>query len=530
MGGITFVDTSVEPESHTTILKNLSQAEALNQLALDASALVGQNLIQSQVQNQSSGSFSISDFLVPGLQSKAWEDWQVADELNPFATGMDSQDFTTDLAALPFQFGLDGMWDTTTAAGLPADQAYDEFVFDLTPSNFASPETVNVADLIVGPNSMAPSVSPQELAISSMPTDYNYEDLALANFYGFTEHDSVVSDSDLGSDLSEVDSSSDEEDDDDESEDEEEEDEIEVLAKAHDQICPKQTGPTEQNVVDVVESAAGQGHLSVEDLDVAISMSLTTKDSRESVAPQQQQEQEQRPRTESPNKRFMEETLVARINNDLGPEHMAGLFKILKGTVGQDDNDEDEDEEMEVDLSRLDEATLVELYQYVETCCMQTIKSIFTAKEQECKRAATAAAKAQQESLERARYLETRTPELSPSHSYSSASPSPPHPSFSSYNLNGCGSSNNKKRTATTSTLGTNYYERSGVEERTEALWMAAQHKSKRKRMINNSPACMGGGGTGKGRRIQKSFEQVQEDQDEDMEIGEDDEIDVVGI
>ncbi|KAF9353848.1 hypothetical protein BGX26_008403, partial [Mortierella sp. AD094] len=528
---ITLVDTSVEPESHTTILKNLSHAEALNQLALDASALVGQNLVQSQVQNQSGGSFSISDFLVPGLQSKAWEDWQVADELNPFATGMDSQDFTTGLTALPFQFGLDSMWDTTTAAGLPADQAYDEFVFDLAPSNFASPETVNVADLIVGPNSMASSVSPQELAISSMPINYNnYEDLALANFYGFTDHDSAVSDSDLGSDLSEVDSSSDEEedDDDDDGEDEDEEDEEdEVLAKVQDQICPKQTDSTEQNVSDVVESAAGQGHLSVEDLNIAIAMSLTTKDSSEFVAPQQQQQQ---PRTEDPNKRLMEETLVARINNDLGPEHMAGLFKILKGTVSQDDNGEDDDEEMEVDLSRLDEATLVELYQYVETCCMQTIKSIFTAKDQERKRAAAAAAKAQQESLERTRYFETITPELSPSHSYSSASPSPPHPSSSSYNVNGCGSSNNKKRSAATSTLCTNYYERSGVEEQTEALWMAAQHKSKRKRMINNSPVCMGGGGTGKGRRIQKSFEQVQEDQDEDMEIGEDDEIDVVGI
>ncbi|KAF9101609.1 hypothetical protein BGX27_011401 [Mortierella sp. AM989] len=525
MGGITLVDNSVEPECHTTLLKSLSHAEALNQLALDASALVGQNLTQSQPLNQPAGSFSISDFLVPGLQSKAWEDWQVTDELNPFATGMDSQAFTADLTALPFQFGLDSMWDTTNNSTLPADQTYDEFVFDLAPSNFASPETVNVADLIVGPNSMAPSVSPQELAMSNMPANYNnYQDLALANLYGFTEHESEVSDSNLGSDLSDVDSSSDDEEDDDEEDEEDQDDDGEEPHQVQAQVSPIESDSTVQSVTDTVESVAELDISSVEDLNVAIAMSLTTTDSFELPAPQQQQQ----PMVEDPNKRLMEETLVARINNDLGPEHMAGLFKILKGTVSQDDAEEDDEEEMEVDLSRLDEATLVELYQYVETCCMQTIKSIFTAEDQERKR--VAAAKAQQRLSEKARYFEQRTPELSPSHSYSSASPSPPHPSSSSYNVNGCGSSNNKKRSAATSTSCTNYYERSGVEEQTEALWMAAQHKSKRKRMTNNSPICMGGGGTGKGRRIQKSFEQVQEDLDEDFEIGEDDEIDVVGI
>ncbi|KAF9581433.1 hypothetical protein BGW38_001542, partial [Lunasporangiospora selenospora] len=75
------------------------------------------------------GAFSISDFLVPSLQTKTWEDWQVADELNPFASGPEAQTFATDLSGLSYQFGLDGMlgstmWDTT--AGVPADQAYDE--------------------------------------------------------------------------------------------------------------------------------------------------------------------------------------------------------------------------------------------------------------------------------------------------------------------------------------------------------------------------------------------------------------------
>ncbi|KAF8984429.1 hypothetical protein BGZ46_008085 [Entomortierella lignicola] len=512
MGGITLVDTPVESENPSSILKNLSHVEALNQLALDASALIGQNL--SQPQNQSNfGSFSISDFLVPGLQSKAWEDWQVADELNPFATGVDSQDFSNDLAALPFQFGLDGMWDTTTTttatSGLPSDQAYDEFVFDLAPSNFASPETVNVADLIVGPNSMAPSVSPQELAMSSIPFNYNnYQDLALASLYGFTEQDSAISDSDLGSDLSQVDSSSDDDDEDeDEEEDEEDEDETEEPEQTLGEI---ESDKSEENLVDIVEGVVNQDQFLAEDLSAAIAKSLTATTISEPPKLQQL--------VQDPNKRLMEETLVARINNDLGPEHMAGLFKILKGS----DVDDDEEEEMEVDLARLDEATLVEVYQYVETCCMQTIKSIFIAEDQERKRAA----KVQQEALERSSYY--RTPELSPSHSYSSASPSPSHPS--SYNVNGYVSGNNKKRSATASTACTNYHERSGIEEQTEALWMTAQHKSKRKRMTNNSPVCMGGGGTGKGRRIQKPFEQVQEDQDEEYEIGEDDEIDVVGF
>ncbi|KAI1319131.1 hypothetical protein EDD11_004774 [Mortierella claussenii] len=523
MGGITLVDTPTPSECHATSLKTISRAEALNQLALDASALVSQSAQGQQHASTAAGSFSISDFLVPGLQSKAWEDWQVADELNPFASGVSPQDFTSDLAALPFHFGLDGMlgnamWDNTigaanVATGLPADQAYDEFVFDLAPSNFATPATVNIADLLVGPNSAAPSVSPLDLAASAMPANFNnYEDLALANLYGFTEHESDVSDSDLGSDLSDADdgdSSSDEEDEDDEGEDENDQSQPAISAQ------------------DVAEA----NRLLDEDLSTAMAMSMAT------AAPVlvAQQKQQQQPIAEDPNKRRMEEALVARISNDLGPEHMAGLFKILKRAHDQEDADEDEDEEMEVDLSRLDEATLVELYQYVETCCMQTMGFILAAEEQERKRAAAAAKAREEEQLmvERERLLAQRTPELSPSHSSTSSSPSPPHPSSSSYNVSGCGSSNNKKRSATASISCTTYYERSGVEEQTEALWMSAQHKSKRKRVNNNSPACMGGGGTSKGRRKQKSMSEKQQhdDQFENFEeIGEDDEIDVVGI
>ncbi|KAF8926311.1 hypothetical protein BGZ58_011292 [Dissophora ornata] len=440
MGGITLVGTPAEPDCHTTTTTKLKnrQAEALNQLALDASALIGQSPTQfHHSQIQGNASFSISDFLVPGLQSKAWEDWQVADELNPFA----------------------------------------------------------------------------------MPANYNnYQDLALASFYGFTEQELSLSESDLGSDLSEVESLSDDDEDDEEEEDEEEEDDEPV--------------PADQDAIIALVEDDDDVQLSA-----AVNMSLTTMESPEpstvienSPIVAQQQQQQQQPATADPNKRRMEEALVARINNDLGPEHMAGLFNILKSSSGQGDAEEDDDEEMEVDLSRLDETTLVELYQYVETCCMQTLGSILAAEEQERKRAA-AAAKAEREALERARYYEQRTPELSPSHSSSSSSshsPSPPHPS--SVN-SGCGSSNNKKRSATASTSCSNYYERNGVEEQIEALWMTAQHKSKRKRVNNNSPVCMGGGGTGKGRRIQKSFEEVQGNvQEEDMEFDEDDEIDVVGI
>ncbi|KAG0263164.1 hypothetical protein BGZ95_003874 [Linnemannia exigua] len=534
MGAITLVDTPTEIEGSFSNLKNLSQAEVLHRLALDANNLASQGLIQ-QHQGPSAGSFSISDFLVPGLQTKSWEDWQVTDELNPFATTADAQTYSANLAPMSFQFGLDGMmmgdatWDAATA-GLPSDMTYDEFVFELSPSHFSTPATINVADLIVGPESVTSStvVSPRDL---QMPLSHTtFEDLAMADFYGFTEHDDAgVFDSDSGSDLSDVDSLSD---DDDEDDDDDEKAEEEVVATNK----TNNLAPISESVVDL------------EDATYTLALSAASTPQFAS--------QQTRIMIEDPNKRRMEEALVARINNDLGPEHMSGLFKILRGGDAEDD---DEDEELEVDLSRLDETPLVQLYQYVETCCMQTLGLILAAEKEEQERqkkdaAAAAAAleaakKAQQEqeAREYARELEMRsTPELSPSHYSSSSSspsvsPSPPH--HSSYSATECGSSNNKKRSATNSTSCTTKYERNDVEKQAEALWMNSQHKSKRKRMNNNSPVCMGGGGTGKGQRIKKSMmmmdqeeqqlqqlQQQQQQGEESEEIGEDDEIDIVGF
>ncbi|KAG0296940.1 hypothetical protein BGZ96_008129 [Linnemannia gamsii] len=523
--------TPTEIEGSFSNLKNLSQAEVLHRLALDANNLASQGLIQ---QASAPGSFSISDFLVPGLQTKTWEDWQVADELNPFATTADAQTYSTNLVSMPFQFGLDGVmmgdatWDAATVAaagGLPSDIAYDEFVFDLSPSHFLTPATINVADLIVGPDSAASAtvVSPRDL---QMPLSHGaYEDLALADFYGFTEQDDTcIFDSDSGSDLSDVDSLSDDDDEDDDENDDDDDNTDDVTMNNTNNY---DLAPVSESVIELE--------------DATNTLALSAANVPEFAT------QQTRVAKEDPNKRRMEEALVARINNDLGPEHMSGLFTILRGGDAEDD---DEDEELEVDLSRLDETTLVQLYQYVETCCMQTLGSILAAEKEEQehqkKEAAAAAAalaaakKAQQkqEALKYARALEMRsTPELSPSHSSSSSSPSvspsPPHHQ-SSYSAIECGSSNNKKRSATNSTSCTYKYERNDVEKQAEALWMNTQHKSKRKRMTNNSPVCMGGGGTGKGQRIKKSMmmdqeEQQQQDEDND-EIGEDDEIDIVGF
>lgn len=430
----------------------------------------------------------------------------------------------------------DATWDAATAAaagGLPSDMAYDEFVFDLSPSHFSTPATINVADLIVGPDSAVSStvVSPRDL---QMPLSHDtYEDLALADFYGFTEQDDTcIFDSDSGSDLSDVDSFSDDDDEDDDENDDDHDDKTHELAT---------TSTKNSDLTSVSESV-------VELEDATSTLALSAANVHEFAA------QQTRVAKEDPNKRRMEEALVARINNDLGPEHMSGLFKILRGG---DAEDEDEDEELEVDLSRLDETTLVQLYQYVETCCMQTLGSILAAEKEEQARhkkeaaaaALAAAKKAQQEqdALKYTRTLEMRsTPELSPSHSSSSSSPSasPSLPHHSSYSATECGSSNNKKRSATNSTSCTCKYERNDVEKQAEALWMNTQHKSKRKRMTNNSPVCMGGGGTGKGQRIKKSMMMDQEEQqlqlqlqlqqqqqeEESDEIGEDDEIDIVGF
>ncbi|KAG0030822.1 hypothetical protein BGZ82_007283 [Podila clonocystis] len=438
----------------------------------------------------SAPAFSISDFLVPGIQPKGWEDWQVADELNPFATG-DMQDFSN--FNTPFDLSAqNNLWD---ASGIPMDQAYDEFVFDLTPSNFQTPTTVNIADLIAGPDVLTPtSVSPLDLTFPLNQS--NYQDLALANLYGFTEPEDVMQDdfSDSGSDLSEADSDLSSDDDDEEME--------EVPEKAKDIQMEMAKEPL------VIEALVQETPRA----------KATTKDA---------------------NKRRMEEALAARISNDLGDEHMPGLFKILKSS------DDEDDDEMEVDLSCLDESTLVQVYQYVETCCMQTVGSILA--EEERKRQERAIEQARMEQAreqaeekayqERQRLYAARTPELSPSYSSgSSSSPSPPHPSSTPPPVRSRTNSN-KRRSAASSEC-TIYREHSDVEQ--DSLWMGTQVKSKRKRSDNNSAVCMGGGGTGKGRRIQKlntfvssqpMFQAVNGSEDEEMEeYGEDDEIDVVGI
>ncbi|KAG0026378.1 hypothetical protein BGZ81_006418 [Podila clonocystis] len=410
----------------------------------------------------SAPAFSISDFLVPGIQPKGWEDWQVADELNPFATG-DMQDFSN--FNTPFDLSAqNNLWD---ASGIPMDQAYDELVFDLTPSNFQTPTTVNIADLIAGPDVLTPtSVSPLDLTFPMNQS--NYQDLALANLYGFTEPEDVVQDdfSDSGSDLSEADSDLSSDDDDEEME--------EVPEKAKD-----------------IQMEMAKESLVIEAL--------------------------------------VQETPRAKPTTK-------------DDCSGSDDEDDDE---MEVDLSCLDESTLVQVYQYVETCCMQTVGSILAEEERkrqeramEQARIEQAREQAEEEAYqERQRLYAARTPELSPSYSSgSSSSPSPPHPSSTPPPVRS--RTNSNKRRSAASSACTIYREHSDVEQ--DSLWMGTQVKSKRKRSDNNSAVCMGGGGTSKGRRIQKlntfvssqpMFQAVNGSEDEEMEeYGEDDEIDVVGI
>lgn len=393
------------------------------------------------------------------------------------------------------------IWDNNT---IPADQAYDEFVFDLAPSAFETPATVNVADLIVGPTSSSASsdataVSPMDL---SMPSVDMYQNLALANLYGFTDP-TLRSDSSSDSELDE------------DASDDSDRDEIIQMAAPMPAVDAHSTAPIAQR-----QSAMAPVTPAI--------------------------------KREDPNKRRMEEALVARISNDLGPEHMAGLFKILNGSSDQN-VDDDEDEEMEVDLSCLDETTLVQVYQYVETCCMQTMRSILAAEERE--RAAAAAAKAaaaaEAEAMERQRqrYYAERTPELSPTHSSaSSSSPSPPHPSSGSV-TKGRRGTYNKKRSPVQSTSLAMYQAADDLEQ--DALWTAGHaSKSRRKRTSHGSSTGVGGGGTDKGRRIQKDVVQQQQllmqqqqsmetvvvlratataDDYDEMEYGEDAEIDVVG-
>ncbi|KAK3839600.1 MAG: hypothetical protein J3R72DRAFT_177524 [Linnemannia gamsii] len=528
MGGITLVENPpVDPDGGLALpsgLFNPTLLKELNQLQFSAAIAQNNNNINTNTMqttptttfpitnadatsNQTVGSatFSISDFLVPGLQTKVWDDWQGADVLNDYSA-FDTQDFSSDLNGNPFQFGLDGLmgnapiWDNNA---IPADQAYDEFVFDLAPSAFHTPTTVNIADLIVGPNASSNCdsvVSPLDL---TMPSVEMYQDLALANLYGFTD---PTMGSDSGSD-SEVDEDASDDSDDDE------------MTKG-----------------------------------AAASMSVPIPAQVHSAAPVVHRQQPIAPATpakrEDPNKRRMEEALVARINNDLGPEHMAGLFKILNGS----DVEEDEDEEMEVDLSCLDETTLVQVYQYVESCCMQTMGSILAAEERErvaiaaAKAAAVAAAEAEAMEKERQRYYAERTPELSPGHSSaSSSSPSPPHPSSGS-STKGRRANYTKKRSGVQSNSIAMYQAADDIEQ--DALWTAGHaSKSRRKRATQGSSVGVGGGGTDKGRRIQKDTIQIQQyqqpqhplenvvvlratasaDDDDEMEYGEDAEIDIVG-
>ncbi|KAG0027475.1 hypothetical protein BGZ82_008962 [Podila clonocystis] len=485
-----YPDTPDDPEGSYALpvsLKNMNMASImsfnLGNLTTTPISNITQGSVPLDTTHTQTNTFSISDFLVPGLQSKAWEDWQGMVDMNDYtyrSWNDDTQDFSSDLDS-PFQFGFEGVGDSHIWGNsmIPADQAYDELVFDLAPSAFAPPTTVNVADLIVGPNSTAPSVSPSELSLPvPLPDTNNYHDLALASLYGFTEpsNDLAGSDSEMEEDLESSD-------DDEEDSDEDAELQAALLATAKEASLLERSRELTSTVPETVEEV-------------------------EEVAPIPIV-------PEDPNKRRMEEALVARISNDLGPEHMSGLFKILKGT---DQEDEDEDEEMEVDLSRLDETTLVQVYQYVETCCMQTMGTIL-AEERE---------RAQEE--ENGRKYHERTPELTSGHSSSSVSPSPPHPSSKS------GSANRKRATSSP-------YE---VElEQDNLSWTHTNtNKNKRKRAINNgatSTASMGlgGGATKKGRRTAKEDRQTFSIQEpivlhvhryDEEEIGEDDEIDVVGI
>ncbi|KAG0239626.1 hypothetical protein B0O80DRAFT_528078 [Mortierella sp. GBAus27b] len=493
MGALALVDTPTNPECHNTV-KSHSRAEALAQLSLDTSIPASQNQSITSLQQTNT---SFAEFLVPGLQPKAWEDWQVADELDPFTTG--SQEWGFNHTLLPFQFGLDGIWEPADAVamGLPADQAYDEFVFDLTPSNFATPTTVNVADLFATSASLATSVSPLELTMpSSVRTSGdNDQELALANLYGFTDHDAEPSDGNLGSDLSDAESSPDS--DDDQAGDSEDDS----------NICNDELASIGRNLSKTTNTVAEKNGCPDHNLENGATVVLDKYSE-----PMASSKVHCHPKALDLNKRHMEEDLAARISSDLGPEHMPGLFKILKRSSGHSSGDDEEDEEMEVDLSRLDETTLVELHHYVEACCMQTVGTILAAEERERRRALA---------QERERQCQQRTPDLSPCQSISSS----PSPSYPSSPIDGYESGNNRTHSTSTSAACTMLYEHSGVEEQVEAQWMAAQHKSKRKRATKNDPTCMGGGGTGKGRRKPR-LEVVLTD----MDLGEDDEIDIVGF
>ncbi|KAF9114369.1 hypothetical protein BGX27_011002 [Mortierella sp. AM989] len=525
MGGITLADNPPDdPEGrfllpnglyNTSLIKDLnllnfaSSQSSASAAATAVSAFSTSDLTTNVQTVGSAPTFSISDYLVPALQTKVWEDWQASDDFIAF----DPQTFSSDISA--FQLGLDDLignspiWEDGT---IPEDQAYDELVFDLPSTAFDTPTTVNVADLIVGPHSMSSSaaVSPLDLAMSN---DSTYQELALANLYGFNDV-SEASDSEFGSD-------SDEDDSEDDGVEEEQLDRDEA-EKSTPQvpnepilIAPPMT--TESMATDVtIEDAV--------DEDIVISVPTI--------------------KLEDPNKRRMEEALAARIKNDLGDEHIEGLFNILKGPVADQENG-DENEEMEVNLSILDEATLVEVYQYVESCCMQTMGSLIAAEKRE--RAAEMEALERQRQMMQQRAFADRTPELSPSHSCASSNPpSPPHPSSHpsspSKNPRSSNSSHKKRHGNNASSVMVANHE-IGDHLEQETLWtVTAGHPYKsttgRRKRSNTSSRS----------KIQKDVQYCQQpqsyatgeavilraadnvDQSNEMEYGEDAEIDIVGI
>lgn len=93
---ITLADTPDDPEGSYALpvsLKNMNMASIMS-LNLNLNL---NNLTTTPITNATQGSslpldtthtqtntFSISDFLVPGLQSKAWEDWQGMVDMNDY--------------------------------------------------------------------------------------------------------------------------------------------------------------------------------------------------------------------------------------------------------------------------------------------------------------------------------------------------------------------------------------------------------------------------------------------------------------
>ncbi|KAF9156165.1 hypothetical protein DFQ26_009450, partial [Actinomortierella ambigua] len=249
-----------------------------------------------------SNGFSIADFLVPGLQTMTWDDWRSAgDDLsNQSDIAFGVQDFTSDLNAMALQTGFESLlgntivWQQADLQGLPVEQAYDEPVFDLSSSSFEQPTTVNTADLIAGPNTM-PAVSLLDLALRAKE---------------------------------------------DEDEDEEGDEEDGSDDDGSKQIAHLQDRQFQEDLSTAMAMSLAEANVTtLSSSSPRVLSPATTTDPVTMMA---------RPmlgRGDS-NKHRLEEQLAARISNDLGPEHMVGLFTILKGGAGEEDKEEDEDEEV----------------------------------------------------------------------------------------------------------------------------------------------------------------------------------------